>query len=226
MRVTKSRIMTWIDDKQMVDQPLADRKISIRSEVEASRPLGIATYKTTGADPQDRMAQIERQGGEGEEQPMIADQERARADRFQRAVGGRAAEYGKAFAEQFRASLHLVHVLDESALVYPWTSPDGMPIALGEARTEMEHMIKDRLKQGAQRRRAPEVFGPRRHDVRQPVSRDRRLRQAQNIDLIVMGTHGRGPIAHMLMGSVAEKVVRKAPCPVLTVRSSEHEFLN
>jgi hypothetical protein len=33
----------------MVDQPLADRKISIRSEVEASKPLGIATYKTTGA---------------------------------------------------------------------------------------------------------------------------------------------------------------------------------
>jgi Domain of Unknown Function (DUF1080) len=49
VRVTKSRIMTWIDDMQMVDQPLADRKISIRSEVEASKPLGIATYKTTGA---------------------------------------------------------------------------------------------------------------------------------------------------------------------------------
>jgi hypothetical protein len=49
VRVTKSRISTWIDDTQMVDQPLADRKISIRSEVEASKPLGIATYKTTGA---------------------------------------------------------------------------------------------------------------------------------------------------------------------------------
>jgi universal stress protein A len=40
----------------------------------------------------------------------------------------------------------------------------------------------------------------------------------QAIDLIVIGTHGRGPIGHMLLGSVAEKVVRKAPCPVLTVR--------
>ena len=49
--------------------------------------------------------------------------------------------------------------------------------------------------------------------------------KAQDIDLIVMGTHGRGPIAHMLMGSVAEKVVRKAPCPVLTVRHPEHEFI-
>ena len=46
-----------------------------------------------------------------------------------------------------------------------------------------------------------------------------------NIDLIVLGTHGRGPIAHMLMGSVAEKIVRKAPCPVLTVRHPQHEFV-
>jgi nucleotide-binding universal stress UspA family protein len=46
-----------------------------------------------------------------------------------------------------------------------------------------------------------------------------------NLDLIVMGTHGRGGMAHVLMGSVAEKVVRTAPCPVLTVRHPEHEFV-
>jgi nucleotide-binding universal stress UspA family protein len=46
-----------------------------------------------------------------------------------------------------------------------------------------------------------------------------------DIDLIVMGTHGLGFVGHLLMGSVAEKVVRKAPCPVLTVRHPEHEFV-
>ena len=51
-----------------------------------------------------------------------------------------------------------------------------------------------------------------------------RYAREHEIDLIVMGTHGRGPIGHMLMGSVAEKVVRKAPCPVLTVRHPEHRF--
>ena len=45
------------------------------------------------------------------------------------------------------------------------------------------------------------------------------------IDLIIMGTHGRGTVAHMLMGSVAERVVRTAPCPVLTVRHPEREFV-
>jgi nucleotide-binding universal stress UspA family protein len=46
----------------------------------------------------------------------------------------------------------------------------------------------------------------------------------EKADLLVVGTHGRGAVAHMLLGSVAEKVVRKAPCPVLTVRHQEHEF--
>jgi nucleotide-binding universal stress UspA family protein len=52
-----------------------------------------------------------------------------------------------------------------------------------------------------------------------------RYARAENIDLIVMGSLGLGPVGHMLMGSVAEKVVRKAPCPVLTVRHPEHEFV-
>lgn len=43
-------------------------------------------------------------------------------------------------------------------------------------------------------------------------------------DLIVMGTHGRTGLSHSLMGSVAEKVVRKAPCPVLTVKPRNYKF--
>jgi universal stress protein A len=43
------------------------------------------------------------------------------------------------------------------------------------------------------------------------------------IDLVVIGTHGRGMMEHLLIGSVAEQVVRIAPCPVLTVRSPKHE---
>jgi nucleotide-binding universal stress UspA family protein len=48
--------------------------------------------------------------------------------------------------------------------------------------------------------------------------------QSEGADLIVMGTHGRTGLAHVLMGSVAERVVNKAPCPVLTVRHPDRKF--
>ena len=47
----------------------------------------------------------------------------------------------------------------------------------------------------------------------------------KDIDMIVIGSHGRTGIKHMMLGSVSEKVVRKAPCPVLTVRQTDHEFV-
>ena len=46
--------------------------------------------------------------------------------------------------------------------------------------------------------------------------------KSEKADLIVMGTHGRGGIGHAILGSVAEKVVRRAQCPVLTVRAKMH----
>lgn len=48
----------------------------------------------------------------------------------------------------------------------------------------------------------------------------------QEVDLVILSTHGWGFIKHVLMGSTAERVVRKAPCPVLTVRKEEHEFVH
>ncbi len=51
-----------------------------------------------------------------------------------------------------------------------------------------------------------------------------RYARDNSIDLIVMGTHGRSALASMLLGSVAEKVVRKAPCPVLSIRHPQHKF--
>ena len=51
-----------------------------------------------------------------------------------------------------------------------------------------------------------------------------RYAKNHNIDLIVLATHGRTGISHALIGSVAEKVVQMAPCPVLTIKHPEHEF--
>jgi nucleotide-binding universal stress UspA family protein len=49
---------------------------------------------------------------------------------------------------------------------------------------------------------------------------------ANPIDLIIVGTHGRGAVSRFLMGSVAERVVRSAPCPVLTVHARERDFVD
>jgi 3-keto-disaccharide hydrolase len=49
IRVTPDKIQAWLDDRQIIDQALKDNKISVRIEVEPSKPLGIATWKTTGA---------------------------------------------------------------------------------------------------------------------------------------------------------------------------------
>jgi nucleotide-binding universal stress UspA family protein len=51
-----------------------------------------------------------------------------------------------------------------------------------------------------------------------------RYARDKEIDLIVLGTHGRSGLKHALLGSVAERVVRKAPCPVLTIRHPDHGF--
>lgn len=51
-----------------------------------------------------------------------------------------------------------------------------------------------------------------------------RYAREENADLIVMATHGRGAVSHILVGSTAEKVVRKAPCPVLTVKHPKQLF--
>src|SRR5262249_7275544 len=53
-----------------------------------------------------------------------------------------------------------------------------------------------------------------------------RFAKEGDVDLIVMGTHGHSGLTHVLLGSVTEKVVRKALCPVLTIRHPEHEFVH
>jgi nucleotide-binding universal stress UspA family protein len=133
-----------------------------------------------------------------------------------------AVRYGRALAERFGASLDIVHVM-EDPFIYAPTSEGYLPPP--QYFEEMERNSRERLEQTitpADRQKLNARFAIKKGN---PFVEIIRFAKNENIDLIVMGTHGRGPIAHMLMGSVAEKVVRKAPCPVLTVRHPEHEFV-
>ena len=53
-----------------------------------------------------------------------------------------------------------------------------------------------------------------------------RFASENQVDMIVLGTHGKGMLDQALFGSTTERVVRRAPCPVLTVRTAEHEFVD
>lgn len=134
-----------------------------------------------------------------------------------------ALKYGKAFAAAFGATLHVVHVIEEP-YGQPWAvEAYGFSLAalqdewIKEAKGRMEKILTDE-ERASLKAVTTTVLG-------HPVMEILRYARDNNIDLIVMGTHGRGPLGHVVMGSVAERLVRKSPCPVLTVRSEEREFV-
>jgi nucleotide-binding universal stress UspA family protein len=131
--------------------------------------------------------------------------------------------YGRELAGRFGATLHLLHVTDNLQLT---AFADIYAAPLMELQTKIDENARVRL---AELAIDSDHSGP---PTRQTVTTSATpafaiTEYARNnaIDLIVMGTHGRGPLTHLLMGSVAERVVRVSPCPVLTVRHPQHEFV-
>jgi nucleotide-binding universal stress UspA family protein len=123
--------------------------------------------------------------------------------------------YGRALAQNFGASLHLLHVAENQFLRPSPTDPAIIKAAYLRS-------LNDRLTaedRGALHARAVLEISDETADAIVEFAR------AEGIDLIVMGTRGRGAIAQVLVGSVAERVVRTAPCPVLTVRHPERDFV-
>ena len=131
--------------------------------------------------------------------------------------------YGRALARTFGATLHVLHVADD---MYMRLGGDAYAAVLPDLQQDVERQAKDRLVQLLV------------DDDSMPLPTESVVITAgatapaivnyaaqADIDLIVVGTHGRGAVAHLLMGSVAERVVRTARCPVLTVRHPERDFV-
>jgi len=117
--------------------------------------------------------------------------------------------------------LHLLHVIEDPMLYVPMFDSSPMP-----SKEEFETFAKTRLDEWLLPEGADECEIVRNFHHGNPFVEVIRYAKSQKVDLIVMGTHGRGLATHLLMGSVAEKVVRKAHCPVLTVRPSDHRFVH
>lgn len=132
-----------------------------------------------------------------------------------------ALRYGLELARRFDAHLHLLHVVQDP-LTQPWAA-EGFSAPLFEMVDKWQKEAKERLAQAVPASDAARVTISA--TVAWPFAEILRYATEHNVDLIVMGTHGRGGVTHVLLGSIAEKVVRRAPCPVLTVRHPQREFV-
>ena len=132
--------------------------------------------------------------------------------------------YGCAMAARFDAELHLLHVVPDPAMLVPEAA--AFSVESMEAQTEMLRI---------EATKTLNTLPPDGWSDGKPVVREVRVGAAfmeiidyareKDIDLIVIGTHGRSGLMHVLMGSVAERIVRKSPCPVLTVKPEGHQFV-
>lgn len=133
-----------------------------------------------------------------------------------------ALRYGLELARKFAARVHVLHVVQDPA-TQPWAA-EGFAMPLLEVIEQWQKQAEERLiaaippadRAGA---RVTTTVGSAYPEIL-------RYAEEQDIDLIVMGTHGRGGVSHLLLGSIAEKVVRRSPCPVLTVRHPQHGFVD
>lgn len=135
------------------------------------------------------------------------------------APAGGALKYAKTLAEALGASLHVLYVMDDPLLGFKM--PDHV-CSIPAIRQQLEREAQEQL---------AKVFTPEERtkfraeltaEWGSPYAKILEFAKDHAIDLIIMGTHGRGAIQHALMGSVAERVVRHASCPVLTIRPAPH----
>jgi nucleotide-binding universal stress UspA family protein len=131
--------------------------------------------------------------------------------------------YGRELARTFGAKLHLLHVA-ESVLSTPGLEFYGASLTELQgsiekaARRQLEELLTETDRAELSIATTVQVWS----NAAQAIVT---YAQDAEVDLIVLGTHGRSGLTHFLMGSVAERVVRAAPCPVLTVRRPEREFV-
>lgn len=135
-----------------------------------------------------------------------------------------AIDYACAIAARFDSQLHLLHVVPDPAMLVPESHAFSAEAMEAQAAALIED-AKQRI----------ESLPGNGWENNQPISREVRTgavfleiveyAKSNDIDLIVIGTHGRGGLMHVLLGSVAEKIVRKSPCPVLTVKPQGHQFV-
>jgi len=126
-----------------------------------------------------------------------------------------ALRYAITIAKKFEAALDVLLVIEDMPAYISLELDDEFLLRIQDAmRSEVEDCIAFCRKSGI------EANGIIRHGV--PYEEITAYAEEQGVDLIVMATHGHTGLSHILLGSVAEKVIHHAPCPVLTTKIDEH----
>ncbi len=134
-----------------------------------------------------------------------------------------ALKYAEYLAGKLSARLHCLHVVDDTYQQY-WLMAEMPAVPVGPPMEEVVAASKRQLETFIAANLAPKLARVEVVRRGKPFVEIINYARENQVGLIVMGTHGRTALRHVLMGSVADKVVRKSPCPVLTVRSPEHDF--
>ena len=126
-----------------------------------------------------------------------------------------ALEYAAALAKPFQAEVVLCHVVEKPDFLsgFPPVSEGYLPPNLGDL--QRQHAQKEGA---AALQKAGVTHGRAVLPEGNPAVETVNTAKSEGADLLVVGTHGRSALTHLLLGSVAEKIVRTATCPVLTVR--------
>jgi len=133
-----------------------------------------------------------------------------------------ALRYALSFAKDYRAKLYVLHVVEEVAYSVPFDMLQAPPLA--EFLADLEEQAKKALEKVVPESMRGEIEYELLLRKGVPFYEIIKTAAELGVDLVVCGTHGRTGFKHMLFGSVAEKVIRKAPCPVLSVRHPDQKF--
>jgi nucleotide-binding universal stress UspA family protein len=130
--------------------------------------------------------------------------------------------YGLSFAKEYEAELVLLHVVENLTVGY---ASDLFPVPMAEVFQEISGYAKAELAKLAEEARGRGVQVSELVVQGKPSAEIIRHATENAVDMIVLGTHGKGMLDQALFGSTTERVVRRAPCPVLSVRMAGHEFV-
>jgi nucleotide-binding universal stress UspA family protein len=133
-----------------------------------------------------------------------------------------ALRYATAFAQSFQAQLVLIHCCEHTVLgagteAYHFSVPEYIAKVEESERTTLEELAEEIRGAGFT---VETVFA-----VGAAAAAVVETAREKDVDMIIIATHGRTGFSHLMFGSTAEKVVRMAPCPVLTVKHPEHDFV-